>query len=132
MDKIANDVLRQTALYDYLISRGDRWTSLEQVTDSIILYPAYFRTNYHDSNARRLLTQDIHDINNDPQYSKIIISGNKGIKLANQEEAARYIRSEYKEVFKKLKKVRRMERKCGLNGQIRIGGQPVEAFLNNG
>ena len=127
-----NDRARQAALYSFLLSRGDKYTSMEQATDSVSLYPAYFNGYYHDSSARRLLTQDIHDINNDPQYSKIIISGNKGIKLANQEEAARYIRSEYKEVFKKLKKVRRMERKCGLNGQIRIGGQPVEAFLNNG
>ena len=59
---------RQEALYNFLLARGDIWTSMEQCTDSISLYPAFFTGYYHNSAARRLLTEDIRYINTDPRY----------------------------------------------------------------
>ena len=121
---------RQVALYDYLISRGDRWTDQRQVTDSINLYPTFNPSgNYHNSSARRLLTKDIKAINSSDTYFKIIISGNEGIKLAREDEAYSFLRSEAKEIFKKLKAVRKMKTKIARDQQIDLEGRIAEAFL---
>ena len=122
---------RQVALYDYLISRGDQWTSMEQVTDSISYYPAFFTGYYHNSAARRILTKDIHAINSSDTYFKIIISSNDGIKLATEEEAYSFLKSETKEIFKKLKAVRKMKTKIARDQQIDLEGRIAEAFLQH-
>lgn len=127
----AADRERQVALYDYLLSRGNKWTSMEQVTDSINLYPAFFKSNYHNSNARRLLTKDIHEINCNDTFFKIIISGNEGIKIATEEECDRFLKSETREIFKKLKAVRKMMRKASRDQQIDLEGRIAQAFLNS-
>lgn len=122
---------RQVALYDYLLSRGDRWTSMEQVTDSISYYPAFFTGYYHNSAARRVLTRDINEINSSDTYFKIIISCNDGIKIATEEEAYRFLKSESREIFKKLKSVRKMMRKASRDQQIDLEGRIAEAFLQD-
>lgn len=120
---------RQVALYDYLLSRGDRWTSMEQVTDSINYYPTFYTGYYHNSAARRMLTKDISEINGSDTYFKIIISCNDGIKLATEEEAYGFLKSETKEIFKKLKAVRKMKTKIARDQQIDLEGRIAEAFL---
>lgn len=122
---------RQVALYDYLLSRGNRWTSMEQVTDSISLYPAFFKSNYHDSHARRMLTRDIRDINASDTFFKIIISGNEGIKLATEQELSKFVKSEVAEIFRKLKNVRRIMKKASRDQQLDIEGRIAEAFLKD-
>lgn len=124
------DQQRQAELYDFLLGRGNKWTSMEQVTDSISLYPAFFQSKYHDSRARRMLTEDIHVINGSDTYFKIIISGNKGIKLATEEELSNFLKSETKEIFKKLKTVRKMMHKASRDQQIDLEGRIAEAFLS--
>ena len=120
---------RQEALYRFLLARGDKWTSMEQTTDSIPLYPAYFRKTYHNSRARRMLTADIKAVNNSDEYAKIIVSGSRGIKLATEEDFTRFISSELREVFGKLARVRRLAKKGGKDQQISIEGRIREAFL---
>lgn len=123
---------RQVALYDYLISRGDRWTDQRQVTDSINLYPTFNPSkNYHNSSARRLLTKDIKAINSSDTYFKIIISGSDGIKIATEKEAYSFLKSESKEIFKKLKSVRKMMKKASRDQQIDLEGRIAEAFLKD-
>ena len=120
---------RRQTLYRFLLSRGDKWTSMEQTTDSIRLYPAYFKTTYHNSVARRMLTADIEAINNSDHFDKIIVSGNRGIKLATEPEFERFLSAEFREVFKKLKRLRRIARKGSRDQQIDFEGQIREAFL---
>lgn len=122
---------RQVALYDYLLSRGNKWTSMERVTDSISLYPAFFTSNYHDSCARRMLTRDIRDINASDTFFKIIISGNEGIKLATEQELSKFVKSEVAEIFRKLKNVRRIMKKASRDQQLDIEGRIAEAFLKD-
>lgn len=124
------DQKRQAELYDFLQGRGNKWTSMEQVTDSISLYPAFFQSKYHDSRARRMLTEDIHVINGSDTYFKIIMSGNKGIKLATEDELNSFLKSETKEIFKKLKTVRKMMKKASRDQQIDLEGRIAEAFLH--
>ena len=127
--KLQQDRKRQQALYEYLLRRGDKWTSMEQTTDSISLYPAFFTTVYHNSTTRRLLTADIEAINGSSAYEKIILSSRKGIKLATQREFESFIVSEYREIFKKLTRVRIMAKKGKLDQQQDLEGKITESFL---
>ena len=124
-----DDYARQEHLYVFLSRRGNQWTSMEQTTDSIPLYPAFFRGTYHNSTARRMLTADIEAINHSSKYDKIIISGSRGIKLATEKEFDKFLRAEFSEIFKKLKRVRRIARKGSHDQQLDLEGKIAEAFL---
>lgn len=118
---------RQRALYRFLSEQED-WVSMEQATDSVKLYPAFFTTIYHNSAARRLLTADIEAINASDAFEKIIIHGNRGIKLATEEEFERFLKAEFAEVFKKLRRVRKLAAKGGRNSQMDIDGHISVVF----
>lgn len=124
-----SDKERREALYRFLLSRGEKWTSMEQTTDTISLYPAFFTTKYHDSSARRLLTADIAAINVSPDYQKVIVSGTQGIKLANEDEFYKFIGTELKEIFDKLRRTRAIIKKGKRDQQIDFEGKIAEAFL---
>lgn len=120
---------RREALYSFLLARGDKWTSMEQTTDSIPMYPTYTRSTYHNSTARRLLTRDIESVNSADKFEKIIVSGKYGIKLANENDFQKFLKSEFKEIFAKLRRVRTIARKGSHDQQIDLEGQVREAFL---
>ena len=127
---------RQEALYKYLVSRNDEWTSQSEVARSNELYKYYgngecclMPEEYHDTAERKLMSLDCAEINLNPDFEKIIISSGKGIKIANEAEAERYLRNQYTALFRKLKRIRTMERKCNLHNQMDFGGHTVEAFL---
>ena len=122
--------MRQHALYAFLVTRGNKWTSMEQTTDSIKEYPAFFTGVYHNSTARRLLTADIEAINSSDAYEKIIVSGANGIKLATETEFDRFIRAEFKEIFQKLKRVRKLMSKANRDQQIDIDENVFDAFVD--
>lgn len=122
---------RREALYNFLLQRGDKWTSMEETTDTISEYPAYFNSFYHNSQTRRLLTRDIEAINNSEDYRKIIISGNRGIKLADATEFEKFIRSETAEIFRKLKRVRKLIKKGSKDQQATLEGEIEEPFIGD-
>ena len=64
-------------------------------------------------------------------FEKIIISNSKGMKLATEEEFYKYINNQYRAIFRKLKRVREIERKARRNNQITFMGNFVEAFLKD-
>lgn len=123
------NTMRQEKLYRFLLSRGNKWTSMEQTTDCISEYPAFFKSNYHNSQARRMLTRDIEAINDSEDYRKIIISGNSGIKLADATEFEKFIRSETAEIFRKLKRVRKLIKKGSKDQQVTLEGEIEEPFI---
>ena len=120
---------RQEALYNFLISRGNVWTSTAECTDSINLYPAFFKGYYHNSAARRHLTEDISNINRNPKYEKIIVHSNDGIKIATEEEAIAYLKSRKKEAIKMLAAVSAIAKKISRDQQLNLQGEIAEAFL---
>ncbi len=123
---------RQEALYRFLLSRGDRWTSMEQATDSVNEYPAFFTGHYHNSRARRLLTGDIERINGSDHYDKIIVSGSRWIKLATEQDFSRFLEAELREVFRKLKRLRRIAKKGSRDQQLDMEGRIADVFLDAG
>lgn len=118
---------RQEALYSFL-SGKDTWVSMREAAGGIGLYPPFFSAVYHNSAARRMLTADIEAVNNSDRYEKTIISGNRGIKLATEDEFEDFIVAELAEIFKKLRRIRKLIKKGGKNRQIDIEGRIAEAF----
>lgn len=110
---------RQWRLYDLLKERGDTWTKQRELAELLPdLYP--ITEPFHDSRARQLMTQDIREINKSDIIQKIIISSAQGVKLANKEEAQAFIAGKFSAVWDSLERVRKLERKAGLNGQTRL------------
>lgn len=125
---------RQWRLYNELKAIGDVWTKQRELAELLPDFYPYERAEaFHDSAARLLMTKDIAAINKSDAVQKIIISSARGVKLANEAEAWAFIEGKYSAVFKSLEKVRKMERKAGLDGQGRLvfgGERPIiQAFL---
>ena len=123
--------LSQHALMRYFTARSNEWRSTPEVigymTSPIIgLYPEPKDYGHlHDSHARRMLSADVQALNESDEFSGIIISGQRGFKLATKEEAERYLRSEVVEAARKLKRYHAMCRKAGMDGQIDFDGETV-------
>lgn len=97
--------------------------------------PEYFTVNYdgfHNTTERIILTNDIRAINNDASIEKIIISTHNGICIADKNRAIRFIQNQYKAIFRKLKRIRFLEKKAKLDNQFKIftdgNGDYVSAF----
>lgn len=112
---------RQDELYAFLASRED-WTPMRDVAGNLrMIYGwGWGSSGFHNSAVRRLITEDIERINQSDEYDMIIISGSRGIKLATRGEFARWATAEYAEIFRKLKRVRHLTDKAGLDGQLRL------------
>lgn len=131
---------RQWALYNLLRNNPD--TAFFEIEIAMNL-PQYYNdynpctatTTFHDSPARQLITADIRKINECDTIQKMIISTPYGVKLASEEEAYRYIKAQYAAIFRKLKRVRKLERKANLDGQYRLTSgserNVIEAFTDS-
>jgi hypothetical protein len=125
----------QKELYEYLMEKGE-WVSQVEIARELF---KVFGNNecclspkeYHDTTERTEILRAKQEINENPEFPKIIISGKKGLKIATQDEFDRYRKSEYASIFRRLKRIRTMERKCNLHNQMDFGGHTVEAFLEN-
>ena len=113
--------MRQDALYNYLLEKGDVWMKqIEVVYDLCDYYDTWsFEEDkeFHDSKARIMLTRDIQIVNMS-EAEKVIITSSKGIKLANEQEFAKYIKGQYAKVFRMLKRVRIKESKGKANNKV--------------
>lgn len=123
---------RQKALYYTLLCNGEYLTQSHLANNLCNGYGDDF-VDFHNSYGRHVLTKDIRAINNDLSVEKIIISTSKGIKLATKDEAVKYIQSQYSAVFRKLKRIRTLEKKARLDGQFKIltdeNGDFVSTFV---
>ena len=127
---------RHWRLYEYLKERGDQYTTQKQIADDLRWFYYYDeKENFHDSRARHQLTLDIRALNESTVIQKVIISNSKGVKIANADEFAKAIKSEYASVFRRLKRIRQKEAKGNLDGQTRLvfkhERDTIEAFLHN-
>jgi hypothetical protein len=125
---------KQKVLYEYLLAKGDEYIPQVQVARD--LYEHFGNgecclapDEFHNTTERSNLTHTISEINSSPEFPKIIISGKKGIKIANEEEHHRFVARQYGAIFRKLKRAYIMERKGNANGQITIDGRTIEAYL---
>ena len=127
---------RQRTLYEYLLNKGDCWTSQAEIARD--LYREYGNAecclepkDYHNTTERTYLLHDLQVIKTAPECEKLVISSPKGVKIATENEFDRYIKSEYAAAIRKLSRVYKMAKKGNRNGQIDFGGHTVEAFLEN-
>lgn len=125
---------RQRKLYELLLLYGEY--PIKQADIGRIFIDDYDDCDckdYHNSHARQVLTADIREINNDLSVEKIIVSSKNGIKLATKDEAIRYIKRQYAALFRKLKRIRTLEKKARLDGQFKIftdeNGDFVSSFV---
>ena len=121
---------RRDNLY-WILDNYNAWFMMEELLAILpVSYPVDFTRckDLKNSRARRLMTEDIAAINADPQYEKIIIHGNAGVKLATEDEAIRFYGSKKAELARAWRSLRQIGRKIGLDGQIDLDGEVVEAF----
>ena len=112
---------RQWSLYKHLKENGGTWEKQRDIARSLPdLYQITEGQPFHDSGARLLMTKDIQAINKSDIIQKIIISNSQGVKLANKEEARQFIAGRLASVIAALERVRKLERKAGLDGQLRL------------
>ena len=125
---------RQRALYEYLLDKGDTYTSQAEIARDLFEYYGNGECclepkDYHNTSERIDLLRCKQSINDSADFEKIIISNSKGMKIATEEEAERYLSNQYKALFRKLRRLRTMERKCNLHNQITVDGHTIDAFL---
>lgn len=84
----------------------------------------------NNTTTRRTITKIINQLNNSMDFEKIIVSTKKGMKLANEEEATKYVKKLYAQAFKKLKYARTLEKKVNLNGQLDFGFNEFKTFIS--
>ena len=97
----------------------NRWMKQEEVLEILADYypPIREGIDVHNSRARLVLTKDIQEINESQVLNRIIVHSPKGIKVATEEEATKYLHNQYRETLSKLKRIHKMEKKMELNGQ---------------
>jgi hypothetical protein len=128
--------ITQKKLYEFLLEQGDKYTSQAEIARELFrefgngecfIEPK----DYHNTSERIDLLRCKQSINDSADFEKIIISNSKGMKIATEEEAERYLANQYNALFRKLKRIRTMERKCNLHNQMDFDGHTVKAFLEN-
>ena len=127
---------KEKALYEFLLEQGDKYTAQSEIARE--LYGEFGNgecclepKEYHNTTERIDLLRCKQSINDSSEFEKIIISNSKGMKIATESEAVRYLENQYKALFRKLRRLRTMEKKCNLHHQITVAGHTVESFLEN-
>ena len=129
---------RQWALYRYLKERGDEWTYQAQAAAEI---PEYKYSGdedfalFHDSPVRHLMTKDIREINKSNVIQKVIITGAKGIKLANKDEFLEYLKRQYAALWRRKERIDKMACKWFKDQQMRLvfgrERDTIQAFIDS-
>lgn len=129
---------RQWKLYEFLKEQGDQWTVQVKVAQALSEYYPVTEAealDFHNCQARHMITNDIRAINDCPTIQKIIISGAKGIKIANSDEFDRYIGLEINSAVRKLMRAKKKAEKGNRDGQMRIvfnsEREVVKAFIDS-
>ena len=128
---------RQWALYRYLKENGNQWTTQFKIVSDmsgLYNYEEDDFVTFHDNPARHQLTNDIRAINESDYIHKPILSGAKGVKLANEQEWDKYISSNITATVNRLKRLKKLAKKADKNGQYRFKfseyqKEVYEAFL---
>ena len=76
---------------------------------------------FHNNNPiRKVITKSIRKLNQSNTIQKIILSGGKGVKIANEEEFDLYIERQMRAVKSKIGRISKIAKKGNRNGQCRI------------
>lgn len=120
---------RQQALYEYLLTKAknNEWVKRVQILQDLKSAYGYNGDILYYSSAAHALTEDIQKLNYNPNIEKIIIySADKGIKIANKEEANSFLANNLKSVLMKLDRHQIMQRKVDRDGQLSFQNDRVK------
>lgn len=124
---------RQEALYKYLniMSFTNDYISKEQIAGRLYdYYPRYSETsNEHNSTVFAALRHDVRAINFSG-VEKIIVSSNKGYKIATKEEAEAYIKRRLKSSLVSLKLYWTIKNKMDLDQQLDMDLKRIETYVS--
>lgn len=118
-----------------ILEQYDRWMKQEEVLKEMGKFypPVKQGIDAHNSTARVKLTKDIQEINESKEFNRIIVHGERGIKVATEQEAVNYLHNQYKEAFGKLKRIHSMEKKMESDGQYDMFDIPnyIQTFITD-
>lgn len=128
---------RQTRLYEFLLE-NDSCITQKEIAQLLYAYSFWDDDdNFHDSLERHQITDDIRALNESDEVDVLIMSTGQGIKIANETEAYIYLRSQYGSIFRRLSRIRKMQKKAMNDGQgvinfdLQWEQNFVESFLPN-
>jgi len=79
------------------------------------------------STAYHQIRNDIKAINNQPPGEYLLVaSSSRGYKIADREDAEKYIQRRFKSHFRALKRTWAMRKKAGMDGQMTLGEEITE------
>lgn len=119
---------RQWKLYQTLKISKDYWITQKILYGFVKKFYSPWRKkgDFHNSKARIEMTRDIAVINNDPTIQKIILSGRRGIKIANRDEYKEWSTLKWMAVSRLIKKLKNKDEKARLDGQMKLIFKPSE------
>lgn len=83
---------------------------------------------FHDSKYRRILTDDIAEINHSDKYPGIIVHDSQGVYFGDRQTAVEYVDKAYAEGIRKLALAQKMAKKLALDGQYKLDQTVVDAY----
>lgn len=130
---------RQWGLYNYLKNNADRWVTQKEIALALpSIYPCTVEEmqDFHNCTARHCITNDIRTLNASGMIQKIILSGARGVKIANEQEFDAYIGKMINAAVRRLQRVKNLAEKGNRDGQYKITlGEyergVVEAFIES-
>lgn len=84
---------------------------------------------FHNTKYRRLLSEDITALNNDPKFPCVLISNGNGIKVCTKTEYERLYKVKRRGALRNLALCSVIARKAGRNGQITITEDGINTFV---
>ena len=123
---------KQQKLYEYLLRKAvvtQHFITKEEICKDLHeYYPRYAeRTNEHNSTVYHSIRKDIKAINNQPPGEYLLVAScSRGYKIADKEDAEKYIQRRFKSHFAGLKRTWAMRRKAGMDGQMVLGEEITE------
>ncbi len=110
-------------LYNFLKKNGDNWILQKDIA---LAMPDVFpcskedMADFHNSSARHAITNSIRKLNASGYVHKIILTGAKGVKIANSKEFDIYINSNLNAAVRRINRLRNLANKAGKNNQFRL------------
>lgn len=114
---------RHWRLYELLKENEGKWISQLFIFNSMRdFYKEYGvnENNFHDSFVRVRIGRDILDLNNSDMIHKLILTGNRGVKIATKEEYERWSNLKWASIKRMIKRLAWKDHKAGRDGQMKL------------
>jgi hypothetical protein len=114
---------RHWFLYELLKNNDGKWMKQIEIYNQMVdFYKEYGlnESNFHDSFVRVRIGKDILDLNNSDVIHKLILTSNRGVKIATREEYKRWSDLKWSSVKRMIKRLAWKDYKYERDGQVKI------------